>query len=309
MLNFETEAKENQEIQYDFAPNDVKMYFHDLLDALQNSDGFITDSRYKFYLSPSDSFENITSSIDARGKNVATVASSGEFSQIFISSEAREVTLFDISMAALLQSELRIVAMRNLSFEEYLIMWSTWNKPSRKQLFDTEMYEKIQQYLSAQAKTFFNLLITNTQPLFRRKANNFSIARVNRDGKLNQLFIDDRSRRLYEIAKKRAANIPIHMKLIDIETSTELLNAVPADIVYLSNIGYGISNSIKLASKILRDIGQRAYFSVCAGDPEEVQTLTTILGTLSVNGGNYRLAIEGEDPNASIGILCSLTRL
>lgn len=309
MLNFETELKENSEIQYNFTPNDVQTYFQDLLDSLKSSGEWITDIRYKFYLSPSDSFENITSHIDVREKSVATVASSGEFSQIFIGGAAREVTLFDISMAALLQSELRIVAMRKLSFDEYIVMWSTWNRPGRKQLFDTDMYEKIQQYLSPQAKMFFSLLMTNTQPLFHRKLNNFSTTRVNRAGKMNQLFKNGQARELYESAKKRAADIPIRMKLIDIEGSTESLNTVPFDILYLSNIGYDVSNSIEIASKALPNIGQRAFFSVCAEDPEQVQKLTTNLGTLNINERSYHLAIEGEDPNASIGILCSLTRL
>lgn len=304
MRRIESIQPENHVIEQSFTVAAVQQYLTDLEELVADGKD-IVDGRMRLYLSASDSFTNIDHGIAVQDKHVATVASSGEFGQLFIGKGASELTIVDHSMAALLHSELRIAAMRCLDYDTYVELWSTWH--SDRTLFNEEIYRRVRTHLSPQAKVFFDRLIASELPLFKRKTNNFSTTRLNRDGKVNKLFDGYQSAAEYEATRAQAKSKDIHMTLLDInKPATEKNIFAAANIIYLSNVGYRVVDSLRIASTTLTSSDQNVYFTVGDNDQYDLATLSERQGRTVINDQTYELNIEARDPNAALGILCSL---
>lgn len=114
-----------------------------------------------FYLNSSDSLETLMG-LDFDGKKVLTVSGSGEFAHAFINGGAKEVCCFDISPVAAFNSELRHTALCVLDMDDYMKLFGNWVNGQEddivKLIWDKEVYKKVETYLSAEAKTFFNMM-------------------------------------------------------------------------------------------------------------------------------------------------------
>lgn len=204
-----------------------------------------------FYQVCSDNIPALYESVDVAERRVATVASNGDFWQIFTFNDAMSVDIFDISLPALMYSELKLVALAMLSFDEYKKLFgaSINEIQERKRygsIIDKSLYINIREHLTLQAKVWFDRLThPSSRPLIDMP-DDIGFARM----RCNNLFIGDvvSSQVYYDYLSVKSVRTDYALKLLDI---TKLDTArLSADIVYISNIGYVIDNAVDLAMHI-----------------------------------------------------------
>jgi hypothetical protein len=215
-----------------------------------------------FYCESSDNLPAIREKIDVKDRQVATVASNGDFWQIFAEGGAREIKVFDISLPALLYTELKLVGLENLDYEDYLALVGRGandlnaRKDREERFFSPVIYQKIRDRLTVQAQAYFDgLLDDESNDLFRTKRfHGFAKYRS------NEVFIGDliKTKEEYKRLQSRSKTVKYVLNLGDV--MKESSDLAESDIIYLSNVGYKLDKMLEFVASLLRK-GARAIIS------------------------------------------------
>jgi hypothetical protein len=232
------------------------------------------------YVNPSDSLELLNHTRGLEGAKILTVGGSGEFAQTFIEHGAKSVDIVDVSPSVCFLNELKLVAAQQLSYEEYLQLFSTIDtdhafkvrsagSPHEEdtwKLFDPNIYQRIREKLSIQARTFFDTIIQpGYEPLFTFNSGSWNgpvrfrppyVDKYKRQGnfKFQEQAPHLKHRELFEHLKQRIGQTDVAIKVGDIR---QLDDYSSYDYIYLSNVTYGsqILTAGKLLDKGARRIG------------------------------------------------------
>ncbi len=208
-----------------------------------------------FYVTSSDNLRALRERVDVRGKKAATVAGNGDFWQAFVDGGAREVVVFDMSLPALMYSELKLAALRGLTFDEYRDLIGNDGKEivdrvERMEPFIRQTaYARIRRALTPQAQNFFDLILNlDGAELYPPTLAEGFIRARNREA-----FVGDivRTEEEYAALAERARKVSVRFALGDINASPKI--AVGSDVAYLSNIGYRLDVSLGIAGRLLAD--------------------------------------------------------
>lgn len=124
--------------------------------------------KQRFYLSTSDDLNLVTKSYSFKNKKVISVAGAGDFPVNFYYAGAQDLQCFDISPQSCFFSELKIASLTTLdygTFIEFFYPKKYWSRYSQEEKhfsneiypFSVEIYEKIREKISEQARKFFDL--------------------------------------------------------------------------------------------------------------------------------------------------------
>ncbi len=213
---------------------------------------------FLLWLGYSDSLRDIKK-LDLNGKRILTVAGSGEFSQTFIDNDSSQVDVFDYSMFACFFNELKLVATRELTYQEYLNFFITIKEENGGTIFDQTVFERLEPFLTTQARTFFRQIITpGYEELFKPKftENGAVISRsiaVKHIDDVPFLTSEENFRTMQE--KLRRSNV--NFKIANINSPD--LPVSDYDFVYISNISY--INQIGMATQLLHRGAKRVGFT------------------------------------------------
>ena len=204
-----------------------------------------------FYVTSSDNLPALRERVDVKDKTVSTVASNGDFWQIFAEGGAKRVDIFDISLPAIMYSELKVAGLENLSFDDYLKMFGGGRTSLEEMVdggafFDRETYRKLRDRLTPQAQTYFDRLLDDE---FRESITMDHFQGFVRIRK-NNIFVGDlvRDAETYERLQKNSRETEYGLSVQD---ATKGGGSLPDhDVVYLSNIGYRLDASLELAAKL-----------------------------------------------------------
>ncbi|MBE5758041.1 MAG: DUF3419 family protein [Clostridiales bacterium] len=178
--------------------------------------------------------ENICDSlkdINLDGKSVITVGSSGDQVLNSILKGANEITLIDGNPVARFYVELKLSAIRNLSFEEFLKYFR------RKNVLNPKYYSKISHDLSPKAKEFWDTLMLemgerSQKVLLRNLFHHPGV--FNEDQMSNSYYknITD-----FNTLKERIPNTQIDYIVEEFMDFPKALKDKKADLIMLSNVG------------------------------------------------------------------------
>jgi hypothetical protein len=268
---------------------------------------------YAIYVNPSDSIELLEHTRNLEGGKVLTVAGSGEFSQAFIDLGAKEVDIVDLSWSGCFYTELKLAAIRQLSYEDYLKLFRTLNeenaikvKPYKDadykiktwKLFDPVMYPKVREDLSIQARTFFDTITQpGNQELFTFKESSWNgpvrYRRPDSDDRGPYRFSNTipqlQHRELFEHLKQRLAETEVTIKVGNILEQGDYSNY---DYVYLSNVTY--NQQALMAGKLLSKGAKRVGFTLNDYDLGLAQ-----FNSRSSNPKQYRFSRYNQDDSKS----------
>lgn len=215
-----------------------------------------------FYLNSSDSLE-VLNGCDFSGEKVMTVSGSGEFAHVFINKGAREVVCFDISLAAGFYTELRHQALCALPMAEYISLFGEWNESSYDRdlpFINGGVYEKIKASLSEEARYFFDKLLHD--PKYKglllhgdKRGNSrkgFSRTRRNEKYPYHR-YVGDilKTEEEYAELQKKAREVVFTQVIADANGSGDLTGKILPDVVYMSNIGYDVKETVNIAKKFM----------------------------------------------------------
>ncbi|MDD3735127.1 MAG: DUF3419 family protein [Candidatus Pacebacteria bacterium] len=124
--------------------------------------------KQRFYLSNSDDLVLVTGSYSFQDKQVISVAGAGDFPINFYYAGARNVLCFDISPQSCFFSELKVAALRLLSYESFVEFFyprKYWSKHPQEEKhysneiypFNVDTYKDIRDAISKQSRIFFDL--------------------------------------------------------------------------------------------------------------------------------------------------------
>lgn len=137
-------------IKYDL-PNDQQDYNL----ALESFASYMPAEKEKEVMSRVYPFSNenlndLFKNLDIFNKRIAVVGSSGDQVLYGIAHGAKDITLIDGNSMALPHTELKLAAIKNLSFEQFKDFFSV------QHIFDINYYKKISQDLSPQSRQFWD---------------------------------------------------------------------------------------------------------------------------------------------------------
>jgi|GEM_PF-2211033 len=227
-------------------------------------EGLDQEAQHDFllWLGHSDSLKNIKK-LDLTGKRVLTVAGSGEFSQTFIDNDSSQVDVFDYSMFACFFNELKLVAARELTYQEYLNFFMTIKEENGGTIFDQTMFERLEPFLTTQAQTFFRQIIApGYEELFKPKFTEKG-AVISRS--IAVKHIDDvpflASEENFRTMQEKLRRKNVNFKITNIDSPD--LPVSDYDFVYISNISY--INQIGMAAQLLHRGAKRVGFTFEGG--------------------------------------------
>jgi len=176
--------------------------------------------------------------IDFNGKKVLTVASSGDHTINSLMSGAREVTYFDIVKPAIYMTELKLEALKQLSYEEFkrFFMREDSNGEKNPNPFDFKIYLGLRQGISQEAKHFFD-------GLYQTFSNDGGRLRQSEEHFYYDPFLDSKVTKFnpylksdldYNLAKLSIRNRKINSLCCDVRNLGRLEDRF--DVVLLSNI-------------------------------------------------------------------------
>jgi hypothetical protein len=198
----------------------------------------LEDPLLRQYLAPSDSLEPIVCP-RAGNDRVLTIASSGEIPQAFIFSGSTYLEIVDCSVPACFMAELKLMAAQYFSYEDYLRLFFFGDKLDAE-IFDPDIYRFIAPHLSAQARLYFDAIITKPELRDLFVMNKFSRNRnicPREADNLPTRFAPLASRDSYSVLQDRLAESEWTIRRMDLRTAN-LAEADKYDLVYISNVGY-----------------------------------------------------------------------
>ncbi|QQG41335.1 MAG: hypothetical protein HYV90_04195 [Candidatus Woesebacteria bacterium] len=234
----------------------IPQYLSDTLNQVEAGHG--TQHENSLYLNSSDSLESLMT-LKLDGKRVMTVSGSGEFAHAFINAGATEIICFDVSPAAAFNTELRHAALCHLTMSEYTKLFGGWTKrrESRNQfnpIWDEKVYNKVENYLSEEAKMFFRLIFREPKLIGTDEYsfNGFSRMRYNKKTRNNR-FVGDivMTEANYIELQNKAKKVKFTQVISDVNTLDQLTQSYKPDLLYISNIGYRPQTTIGIANKHL----------------------------------------------------------
>ncbi len=235
------------------------------------------------YTGSSDSLVKLWETADVGNKRVLTVGGSGEFSQIFIDKQAEAVDILDVSMAGCFFNELKLVAAKELSYEQYIAMFNVvpavldgkdwWEADYLPPMFDVNFYTLVREFLTPQARTYFDLVIgeDHTELFVPDKNDAFSSSggpvRYRRshgidDFKQSVPFLKNQEQ--YEHLQTQLRNTTSSIFHGDI-TDPHSVSFGQYDYVYMSNVGYG-RPTLDIAKSIVHRGAKRVGFAFRVSD-------------------------------------------
>lgn len=205
--------------------------------------------REAFYCVTSDHLPTVRERIDVKDKAVATVASNGDFWEIFAAGGAKSVQVFDISLPALMYSELKLAALENLNLQDYqALLRQPYEEKLEGGFFSAEIYERIRDRLTPQAQAYFDgLLRVENAPLMDSKSNtSSSFIRFRRNPVFVSDIISDETE--YRKLQDSVGRVDLRFSLLDINKDQEQIAS--NEVVYISNINYDLDEALKTASTL-----------------------------------------------------------
>jgi hypothetical protein len=262
---------------YERLANDPR-YIPAYLDLIKSSlekESIHANYELAFYLNSSDSLTSLEQ-LDQKRKKVMTVAGSGEFAHAFVNNGASEIISFDISPAGAFNAELRQVALCNLSMEDYLELFGSWTQGwdddgSNYPIYDQDMYSKIRDNLSAEARQYFDLLFEDPELItFHRRSvlKGFARARHNKKHGHNR-FIGDiiTTENEYKKLQRKARRVKFTQTICNAREMDDLIESVQPDQIYQSNIGFKLNRVVRNALHNSR-LGSEVVCTVGLGSEE-----------------------------------------
>lgn len=197
--------------------------------------------------------------LDFSNKNVLTVSASGDHIINAFYKGAKQVCGFDINYLSLLYTELKLVALLNLEYKEFLHFFminDEYDLNKNKNAFDYKLYKnKIREELSKSTSENWDLLYQdfNNNGFELRNSYIFNNKYDNNNIKLkSNLYL--KSEFDYNIAKKNIIGKEINLINSDYRNINckELLNLENYDIILLSNISDYIKDIYKNEENYLK---------------------------------------------------------
>lgn len=111
----------------------------------------------KIYLSTTENIKGIMYKIDLQGKNVLSVAGSGDQALNAYFNGAKQVTLFDVNPLAMAQAELKFTAAKKLSYEEFCEFFI----PGVGNVLNSKTFLKLSNYLKDDVADYYDYLFSN----------------------------------------------------------------------------------------------------------------------------------------------------
>lgn len=272
-----------------------------------------------FYLNSSDPLTLLHENAAVEGQHVMTVAGSGDFAQTFLANGAKELTIFDASLPAVLFNELKLVGLRRLDFDGYRAMFDTWKAGgSGGPIFDVASYQRVRDGLSGPAREYFDTLVREeNQDLMHHDAskrdrafNGFSRSRQTAK-KAFTSFIGDviTTEGAYAELQGRARNAEVSIRLMNAEVLATHAVSAKADTAYLSNIGYRPEITAAIAGDFLKAGVERVIFTTSA---QWIRS-EAVLGAAVRTREEYpyeglSLRFIAEDPDMLYGYLMELRK-
>ena len=239
------------------------------------------ESQHDFllWLGSSDSIKNLEK-LDFTGKKILTVAGSGEFFQSFIDRGSKQVDVFDYSMFACFFNELKLIAARELSYQEYINFFKTIAERKVRTIIDIDeaVIVRLNPFLSSQARIFLKQIATPEywkllNPDFTESPISIRHIAVNHANDINFLA----SEKNYKIMQERLRHSNVNFRITNINSPD--INAQNYDYVYISNISFG--HQVEIATQLLNKGAK------CVG--------FTFGGSIDLPiGGDYYLAVDTE---------------
>lgn len=296
-------------------------YFGDQINALQERiekyDSASFPHTESFYCTTSDNLPVVREKVDVKGKKVATVASNGDFWQIFTEQGASEIKIFDVSIPALMYNELKLVALNALDFEEYKALFchdslgeNSFSEERYSLFFNESLYQKIRDQLTPQAQSYYDKLLKmpNVKALLFNNWDGF--VRIRR----NDLFIGDiiKDEFEYEMLRKKSRQVKYELLLCDVLDADQGTRLLESQVIYLSNIGYRLDTSFKLGRRLIEGTERKAVISTSNSRvqqselPKRVLPLTSDM-ELSDGSGLHIKTLGVEESRKDGGIILELT--
>lgn len=233
------------------------------LEATICRDGKILDYSEALYLNSSDDLAALYS-LRFEGERILTVGGSGDCPQLFSSRGACQVDVADLSLPGLMYNELTLVAITQLSYEEYLRMFHQWKGypewNANIPLVDATLYQRLRPHLSSAARHFWDSFPQVISPYVRPHRSNRLRSRPDFHGR-QWTFIG-------EIVTDESQYAAVGKRLRQTKWSLQAKNIFSFfgasrlyDTIYLSNVeqnGYAI---VELSSQLVRQGHRRVLFS------------------------------------------------
>jgi len=223
-----------------------------------------------FFLISSDPLLDLIE-YDIKCGKIATVAGNGDFGQIFIAKGCRYLNIFDISLPAIFYSELKLISLEQLKLEEYLKFLGKGMERLTAQLscklpfLDYSYWRYVSSYLSPQAVMFFETLCGDEK--YKSIIRNDSWADFVRPGN-SLVYIGDiiNNESEYYGLQDKMKEVSIEFNLGDIFNLYDRQEIGNFDLVYLSNIGIEIAETIKLIERLFFSGAKRIIFTFFYND-------------------------------------------
>ena len=214
---------------HEYANDALQKLFEDFwYDSLMcRSENYSVDKVFPF---TNENLPQIFKDFDFEGKSVLTVGSSGDqmFESIF--NGAKRITVADANVCSQPYIELKIAALKNLSYEEASDYFT------RESILDWNYYKKISHDLSPKAKEFWDTIMLEMEldlDTRRRIVSKLFHGNFMHKGKSTASFF--REKEIYNKIKENVKDCEIDFIAADV-TKFESLTRDKYDFIFLSNI-------------------------------------------------------------------------
>lgn len=198
--------------------------------------------------------------LDFKNKNVLTVSASGDHIINAFYEGAQKVYAFDINYLALIFTHLKLVALEQLEYEEFLQFFMINEKndiDKNKSALDYKIYiDKLRKFLSKNVANYWDTMYENFRNngyelrnsyIFNNKYDNNNI-KINSNIYLKNKFNYNRAKE--KVKQKEIVLINSNYKDINI---LNLPNVISCDIVLMSNISDYIKNVYNIETNYLEE--------------------------------------------------------
>lgn len=196
--------------------------------------------------------------LDFENKSILTVASSGDHIINAFYKGAKKVSGFDINYLALVFTELKLVALANLDYEEFLQFFMINEKNNlhkNKKALDYDIYiNKLKKNLTPSGARYLDILYQNFHYDGFKLRNSFIFHNQYDDNKLkikSNLYL--KSKKDYHLAREKIKDKEIELMHANYRDLFHLPNLEEYDIMLMSNISDYIKNIYHLEPNYLNE--------------------------------------------------------
>lgn len=209
-----------------------EMIEHYALSIVDGYEGSIVNTAVgAIYPFSNENLDETFSIFNPKEKSVLTVGSSGDQVIWALAKGANKVTLIDANPMSLAYTELKLSAIKNLTYEEYIKMFDP------NYFLNPIMYAKVSHDLSSQVREFWDFIFSNTSLKYELQNNRNklfqSVRGMNyRSMNNSSLFMPSE---IFNNAKENLGNCEIDFKCAEIQDFARTIDD-KYDIMLLSNI-------------------------------------------------------------------------